>query len=49
MILTSEMDNIHSEKEANHTYITLNGYIHMLAVDTLQSDQYSALKHMCDW
>ena len=41
-----KIDNIHNEKETNHTDSTLYGYINMPMVNTIYGYQDSELNHM---
>ena len=41
-----KIDNIHNEKETNHTASTLYGYINMPMVNTIYGYQDSELNHM---
>ena len=41
-----KIDNIHNEKETNHTDGTLFGYINMPMVNTIYGYQDSELNHM---
>ena len=41
-----KIDNIHNEKETNHTASTLHGYINMPMVNTIYGYQDSELNHM---
>ena len=41
-----KIDNIHNEKETNHTASTLYGYINMPMVNTIYGYQDSELNHI---